>query len=174
MYKKYVVNDLVKIDPVDFDKDLKEVIIKRLNQRYQGKILEKNLILFAANPRNISDGIVIHNEDGLYFRLNFDLYVITFDLNEVIKGEITDTSDFGVFINLGPLEGLCHISQLGFSYYAHNPQEKAMIDKEDPNKKIKVGDKVLAKVVSISLKDKISKSKIGLTMRQPGLGVINE
>jgi len=175
MYKKITVNDLVRVDPKDFDKDLDEVILKRLNERYSGKIIKSlGLVLLAANPRNYSKGRVLHGDPGIYYRLDFDLYIFKPELNEVVKGEITDTAEFGAFIRIGALEGLCHISQLGFDYFAYNPQELAFVSKEDPNYKIKVRDKVLARIVGISLKESLKETKIGLTMRQVGLGVLND
>jgi DNA-directed RNA polymerase subunit E' len=89
MYKKITVNDLVRVDPKDFDKDLDEVILKRLNERYSGKIIKNlGLVLLAANPRNYSKGRVLHGDPGIYYRLDFDLYIFKPELNEVVKGEI--------------------------------------------------------------------------------------
>ena len=175
MYKKVTVNDLVRVDPRDFDKDLDEVVLKRLNERYSGKILKNlGLILLAANPRNYSKGHILHGDPGIYYRVDFDLYIFKPELNEVVKGVITDTAEFGAFVRIGALEGLCHISQLGFDYFAYNPQELAFVSKENPEVKIKVRDMVLARIVGISLKESLKDTKIGLTMRHVGLGVIND
>jgi DNA-directed RNA polymerase subunit E' len=41
---------------------------------------------------------------------------------------------------------------------------------KDSSKNLRVGDIVRARVVTVSMKDRVSTSKIGLTMRQPYLG----
>ena len=56
-------------------------------------------------------------------------------------------------------DGLVHISQISDKFIKH------------PSEAVAVGDIVKARVVSIDLNEKNPQdSKIGLTMRQPGLG----
>ncbi|MEJ2689238.1 MAG: 30S ribosomal protein S1 [Deltaproteobacteria bacterium] len=53
----------------------------------------------------------------------------------VIEGTITNITDYGVFIDLGGLDGLCHITDLSWGRVSH------------PSKLYKVGDKIKVKVL---------------------------
>jgi small subunit ribosomal protein S1 len=63
-----------------------------------------------------------------------------YKVGEIVEGEITGLTDFGVFIKFGKekLEGLIHISELDWQLI------------EDPADIVKVGDKVKAKILSIA------------------------
>jgi DNA-directed RNA polymerase subunit E' len=49
-------------------------------------------------------------------------------------------------------------------------QKNAQFVGRESNKVLKVGDLVQARIVTVSMKSRVSDSKIGLTMRQPYLG----
>ena len=63
-----------------------------------------------------------------------------------------------------------HVSQVTDDYINYDGKRGALIGKES-KKSLEEGNKVRARIVALSLKGKSSKeTKIGLTMRQPGLG----
>jgi small subunit ribosomal protein S1 len=70
-----------------------------------------------------------------------------YKIGDLVEGEITGITDFGVFMKFGKegLEGLIHISELDWQLI------------EDPADIVKVGEKVKAKIISI-VDDKISLS----------------
>ena len=88
-------------------------------------------------------------------------------MQEVVVGKIKDIADFGAFVSIGPIEGMVHISQ-AMDDYVSFAKDKVLTGKET-GRSLKVGDKVRARVIAVSYKD-VSNPKIGLTMRQPGLG----
>ena len=62
----------------------------------------------------------------------------TYQVGDILEGEITGTTDFGAFVRLpNGTEGLVHISEMDW----------ALVD--DPKSKFKVGDKVKVKVVEV-------------------------
>jgi DNA-directed RNA polymerase subunit E' len=77
---------------------------------------------------------------------------------------------FGAFVRFGPLDGLLHVSQImddRVNIDEHNQRLVGVETKRD----LKVGYKVRARIVSLSLSEISPRdSRIGLTMRQPGLG----
>jgi len=79
--------------------------------------------------------------------------------------------EFGAFCHIGPLDALIHMSQIMNDYVEVDVDSGRIVGKE--NKKIlRVGDPVRARVVALSLNELSAReSKIGLTMRQPALGV---
>lgn len=66
-------------------------------------------------------------------------------VGDVVKGVITGVIDFGAFVNVDGIEGLIHISEISWERV------------EDPNKYVKVGDTVEAKIIAID-KDRLSLS----------------
>ena len=68
-------------------------------------------------------------------------------IGEVFEGEVTRVEDYGAFVKLfGSVEGLCHVSRLGWSYIA------------SANDVVKVGDTLKVKVIEIDDKGKIKVS----------------
>jgi len=59
----------------------------------------------------------------------------TLQEDAVVKGTITNITDYGVFIDLGGLDGLCHITDLSWGRVSH------------PSKLYKVGDEIEVKVL---------------------------
>jgi DNA-directed RNA polymerase subunit E' len=73
-------------------------------------------------------------------------------------------------VEIGPLDGLLHISQITDEYISYDEKNAKLVTKET-GRTLGEGDKLRARLVAISLNERDpSDSKIGLTMRQPGLG----
>jgi DNA-directed RNA polymerase subunit E' len=70
---------------------------------------------------------------------------------------------------MGPMDGLVHISQLMDDYVSYDGKNGLFLGKET-KRTLKKGDKVRARIISISMNEQ---HKIGLTMRQIGLGSMN-
>lgn len=68
-----------------------------------------------------------------------------YTIGQVIKGEISGIVDFGAFITFDGIEGLVHISELGWQLV------------ESPANMVNVGDKVEAKIIAVE-NDKVSLS----------------
>lgn len=73
------------------------------------------------------------------------------DKERVFDGKITQILDFGAFVDLGGIEGMVHISNAGHGTI------------RDINERLKVGDKVKAKIIKIH--DKDGKQKISLSIK---------
>jgi len=56
---------------------------------------------------------------------------------EIISGTVQRITDFGVFVDIGGVDGLVHISQLSFEHVAH------------PSEVVNVGDEVKVKILSV-------------------------
>jgi DNA-directed RNA polymerase subunit E' len=88
-------------------------------------------------------------------------------MHEIITGKIKDIADFGAFITMGPIDGMIHISQTMDDFVSFAKDK--VLNGRDSNRALKVGDECRARVIAISYKDLLN-PKIGLTMRQAGLG----
>ncbi|MDR1819052.1 MAG: DNA-directed RNA polymerase [Methanobrevibacter sp.] len=171
MYYLSKIQDTVRIPPYKFEDPLEEVVIETLNETYNG-VLDKNLGLLVSvnNVEDIGEGKIIMGDGASYHDVVFDAIFYKPELQEIIKGHVIEISEFGAFVRFGPMDGLVHVSQVTDDYINYDGKRGALLGKES-NKVLEEGDDVRARIVAISLKGKTTKeTKIGLTMRQVGLG----
>ncbi|MFH1506381.1 MAG: DNA-directed RNA polymerase [archaeon] len=168
MFYKVQVNDHIRLPPDMFGEDLQQSIIAEIKKKYSGYISkELGLVIEVAGVQEIQDGIIIPGDGASYYRTIFDVYTFIPEMQEVVPGVIKDIADFGAFISIGPIEGMIHISQTMNDFVSFT-KDKVLQGKESKHS-LKVGDKCNARIIAVSYKD-MANPKLGLTMRQPGLG----
>ena len=87
-----------------------------------------------------------------------------------MKPYIVDLSfDFGAFIDIGPIDGMIHISQTMDDYVTFSKSN--VLAGKETKKNLKMKDNCRARIIAVSYKIP-NDPKIGLTMRQVGLGNI--
>lgn len=168
----YVVNakDRVRVPPQFFSMKLADAMTQILRDKYERRIdREAGLVLAIWNAKPSGEGIVIPGDGAAYYDVNFEMLTYAPQINEVIEAEVTEIVEFGAFLGLGPLEGLVHLSQIANDFLTYNKKTASFTGRES-KKAIKKGDMVLAKISTVSLKNTINETKIGLTMRPEGLG----
>lgn len=74
--------------------------------------------------------------------------VAQLEVGQVVKGVATGVVDFGIFVNVGGVEGLIHISEIAWDRV------------DSPAKYVKVGQEVEAKIIAID------RDKLSLSMKQ--------
>ncbi len=170
MFYVYTVRDTVRVPPRKISEDLKKAVLEELKDVYEGTVDEDmGVIVAILDVKEIGEGKIIWGDGGVYVDTVFDVLTFYPTLNEVVDGFITDITEFGAFARIGPLDGLIHVSQIMDDFVRYDPSVPAFIGKES-NRMLRIGDFVRARIVTVSLKDSIADTKIGLTMRQPGLG----
>ncbi len=170
MYKLLTVQDTVRIPPKRFNEDLKEVIKSEFANAYNGRIVKNaGVILGVIDVNDVSEGKIIMGDGAIYYDAKLDILVYRPVLNEVVEGTVTELAEFGAFVNFGPLDGLIHLSQITEDFMSYD-SKNSVIHGRETKKVLKIEDNVRARIVAISMKNSISDSKIGLTMRQPYLG----
>ena len=171
MYYMTTIEGTVRIPPYRFDEPLEDVAIETLNEEYIGQ-LDKNLGLMvgAFSIEEIGEGVLIMGDGAAYHNVVFNAIFFKPEQQEIVEGFVTDITEFGAFVRIGPMEGLVHVSQVTDDYINYDPRNSSLIGNES-KKILTEGDKIRARIVTLSLKGKtIKESKIGLTMRQPNLG----
>ncbi len=109
----------------------KDAIFVELKKLIDTKI---SVIVIAAEPKEQK---LIFSEKGLDSKDKAEL-VLSYEVGDVLDGEITGATDFGVFVKIGEnLEGLVHISEMDWALV------------EDPKSRFKVGEKVKVKVIEV-------------------------
>ncbi len=173
LFKLLEVKDIVRVDPSMFGEDLKSVVKIILNEKYNGYLDKDAGIVISVNEiKKIGTGKVLHGDGAAYYEVGLEMLTYKPEIQEIVYGEVVEILDFGAFIRIGPLDGLCHISQVMDDYVSLD-RKKGVLNGRDTNRVLKEGDKVRARVIAVSLKSASKTGKIGLTMRQPGLGKLD-
>ncbi len=171
MFYEIEIRSHVRVDPKHFNDDINDSIIKQLNNQFEmfiGK--ELGIAIGVSEVIEIGEGIIIPGDGGAYYDTKFKILTFKPELQEVCLGEITDITDFGAFINLGPIDGMIHIGQTMDDYVTFS--KSGLLAGKETKQNLKVKDLCKARVIAISYKN-IKEPKIGLTMRQPYLGALS-
>ncbi|MCS7097103.1 MAG: DNA-directed RNA polymerase [Candidatus Methanomethylicia archaeon] len=171
MYYIVKVRDVVRIPPKYFNQPLEKITLEILRNKYEGLIDNELGIIIAILTVDVSPyGRIVHGDGASYHHVTFEALAFIPTIQEVIEGEVIDVTDFGVFIRLGPVDGLIHVSQIMDDYIVYD-KRSGILQGKSTARTVKKGDIVRARIVTASLSKR--GVKIGLTMRQPFLGVLS-
>jgi len=161
------VEDYVRVDPKLFGLSTADAVEKQLKETYSnyynkeiGKVIEVIEIL------GVGEGVIIPGDGAAYYNSKFKLLAWKPELHELVYGTIAEITNFGAFIDMGLMKGMVHISQTMDDYVSFS-KTNTLVGKSG-KRSVKKGDLCIARIVAISHKG--DELKIGLTMRQPGLG----
>jgi DNA-directed RNA polymerase subunit E' len=171
MYYKMTLEDKVRVPPNRLGEDLVKVILNVLQEQLEGSITKEIGIYIAVTKvLNVGQGELIPGDGAVYYDVRFEALVLRLALQEVIEGQVVETTSFGAFISLGPIDAMLHVSQISDDYISYDEKNARLICQES-KRYIAVGDGLRGRVVALSLNEREPReSKIGLTMRQSGLG----
>ena len=171
MYRLVQMSDTVRIPPERMVDDLEATISKLVQQSFEGRLNKTHgITVLTTAVRPDGQGQVIHGDGAIYQKVAFDALVFKPDNQEVVDGIIAEVVEFGAFVHIGPLDALTHMSQVMNDFMTADVHNERLIGKET-GRTLEVGENVRARIVTASLNELSPReSKIGLTMRQPGLG----
>jgi DNA-directed RNA polymerase subunit E' len=171
MYRIVEVSDKIRVPPDKFGMKLEDAVKDSLEERLEGSI-DKNLgvILSVVSVEEIGEGTIWPGDGALYYPVNFKILTYFPEQHEVVKGEVIDVTEFGVFVRIGPVDGMVHVSQLMDDFVSYDPKNLMFTGKKT-KRRVKDKSLVLARVISVSMSD--DQYKIGLTTRQTGLGCLD-
>jgi DNA-directed RNA polymerase subunit E' len=165
MYEIITLKDKIRVEPAKLEEDRKEATTEIIRKNYIGRVIEdKALIIGLIGIDSITEGIIIPNDASIYYDTVFRMLAYLPTLHETIKGQIIDVSEIGAIVNIGPIDGLVHISQTMDDFVDFS---KNALTGRRTKTMVKTGDTVLASIIAVSTKGIM---KVGLTMRSPGLG----
>jgi len=161
------VEDYVRVEPKLFGLPTLEAISNQLIETYK-EYYDKEIgnVLAVIEVIEVGEGIIIPGDGAAYYNSKFKLLVWKPELQELVYGTISEITSFGAFIDMGVMRGMIHISQTMDDYVSFS-KANSLLGKAS-KRALKSGDACLARIVAISHKGE--EPKIGLTMRQPGLG----
>jgi DNA-directed RNA polymerase subunit E' len=163
------VEDYIRVEPKLFGLPTREAVEAQLKESYTDHYdNELGFVIAVTGVDGIEEGIIIPGDGAAYYKSNFKLVVWKPEMQELVFGNIAEITNFGAFIDLGAAQGMIHISQTMDDYVSFS-KTNTLIGKAN-KRSLKKGDACIARIVAISYK--MGDPKIGLTMRQPGLGKI--
>jgi DNA-directed RNA polymerase subunit E' len=170
MFYKVTLKDTARIPPRSFGMPIKEAIISQLKTKYES-FISKNLgiVIDVLDVHTNSEGIIIPGDGAAFYDVEFEVLAFRLELQEVVTGRILDIADFGAFMNIGPVEGMIHVSQTMDDFVSVSD---GVLQGRDSNRALKSADLCRARVIAVSFKDLLN-PKFGLTMRQPNLGKLD-
>jgi DNA-directed RNA polymerase subunit E' len=170
MYNSYTIKDTFELSPENFGKDIESVAESVLQRKYEGMVdKEMGIIITVFSVKNISDGIIYPGDPNTHHNAEFNVLAFMPRVDEIVVGEVTDVTDFGAFVRIGPMEGLVHVSQIAGEFLSFDRKTQTFVSKQGKIS-LKKGDVVYAKVSTVSMKKSIKDSKIALSMKHEGLG----
>ncbi|MFQ6107143.1 MAG: DNA-directed RNA polymerase [Thermoplasmata archaeon] len=163
--------EVVRIPPEGLGEDIDELARELARTTFEGKITtDKSYTLLATGIERLDEGRIVHGDGAVYQKVAFDAIVLRPLLQEVVDGTVCEVMKFGAFVRFGPLDGLLHISQVMDDRVDVDVENQRLIGK-DTKRDLRRGDKVRVRIVAASINERSPReSKIGLTMRQQGLG----
>jgi DNA-directed RNA polymerase subunit E' len=171
MYVIASKEDVVRIPPNLLGEDFDKLSERLTQESFQNKVEgDGSYTVLVKDITPMGEGRIIHGDGAVYQRVKFDALMFRPMLHEVVEGSVCEILKFGAFVRFGPLDGLLHISQIMDDRIDVDVDGRRLLGK-DTKRELRLGDSVRARVVSLSINERSPReSKIGLTMRQPGLG----
>jgi len=157
MYYKTKVKDYVRLS-----------LTQEIKKKYSGYISQElGFVIDVTGVDTVGQGIILPGDGSAHYSVEFTLLTFKPEMQEIVLGKITNVADFGAFINIGPVEGMIHISQTMNDFVSFG--KDGVLSGKNSKHALKAGDICRAKIIAVSYKD-LTNPKIGLTMRQEGLG----
>jgi len=161
------IEDYVRVEPRFFGLETEKAVENQLIETYSEYHSEEfGESIGVISVENVGEGIIIPGDGAAYYNSEFKLLVWKPEMHEVVYGIINEITNFGAFIKLGVMQGMIHVSQTMEDFVSVS-NTNTLLGKST-KKVLKRGDQCMASIIGISYKG--DQPKIGLTMRQPGLG----
>jgi DNA-directed RNA polymerase subunit E' len=170
MYRIVTVEDSIRVPPEKLSENVKEAVKESIVEQMEG-VLDPRLgvVLDCFSVEKVGEGHIVAGDPGVHYTTRFKLLTFKPEVHELSFGEVIDNTEFGSFVRIGPMDGLIHISQLMDDFVSYDNKNSVFLGKES-KRSLKEKDLVRARIISVSFGKE--ENKIGLTMRQPGLGAM--
>lgn len=167
MYAMLGLKSNIRVPPNLLGKKLKEAITSAIQKEFIGYIGKEGVFLAVTKVNDIGEGTIIPGDGAIYYETTFEMLIYKPILQEVVDGFISEITEFGTFVRIGPIDGLIHVSQVMDDYVSYS--DTGVLAGKESKRVLKSKDLVRARIIAVSLKS-LKGAKLGLTMRQPGLG----
>ena len=170
MFQIIEVEDVVRVEPLDFSETLNKMAEKVLKLKYESTLSpDFGYVVLIIGVKADKVGKILPSDGATYHTVNFKLLTYLPKLQEVVEGDVVEITDFGAFIRIGPTDALLHLSQIT-DEYLNSDVRQGLITAQQSNRVINVGTRMRVRVTALRLARGSSMGKIGVTCRQPFLG----
>lgn len=171
MYRVMTVEDKIRVPPTKLSMKVKDAVKESIADQMEGVINpDIGVVLSVISVEEVGEGKIVAGDPGVFYDTKFKLLTYKPEMNELVHGEVIDNTEFGSFVRIGPMDALVHISQLMDDFVSYDSKDSLFLGKES-KRTLKEGDLVRARVIAVSFGKE--ENKIGLTMRQNGLGALH-
>jgi len=173
LWRIITVEDYVRIPPSRFGEPLDKVAYEQLKARYEGKVERDVGVFVKILSLEVSrKGIITFGDGATYHKVKLRVLVFTPLNNEIVEGDVVETTEYGAFVRIGPVRGLLHKTQMMSDNIVLYDKASGTFIGEKTKRKLSKGDIVRVRIVSVSyvLTSTGLGLRIGLTARQPFLG----
>ena len=161
------VEDYVRVEPKLFGKPTAQAVEEQLRETYKEYYDEElGNVVSVIEILKVGEGVIIPGDGAAYYNSKFKILTWKPELQELVFGTIAEITNFGAFIDMGGMQGMIHISQTMDDFVSFS-KANSLLGKSS-KRSLKSGDLCIARIVALSHRG--DDPKIGLTMRQPGLG----
>ncbi len=168
MFYAVKVKDHIRVPPSMFNLTKREAVLENIKTSYENYISrELGFVVNVLEVGSIKEGVIVPGDGAGYYETEFELLTFKPEMNELVLGKVRDITDFGAFLDMGGTEGMVHISQSMDDFVSFS-KDKVLQGRKTAHT-LKVGDRCKARIIAVSYKD-LNNPKIGLSMRQEGLG----
>ena len=169
MFSISTLTDVVRIPPKLFGESLKKAAITILKEKYESMINpELGYVIMILDVKVENMGKILSGDGGTFHKVEFNSLTFYPKLQEIVRGEIVEITDFGAFVRIGATDALLHLSQV-MDDYLKSDVKSGMILANQSGRTLKIGSTLRARITAVSL-GKTAAMKIGITCRQPFLG----
>ncbi len=163
------IEDHVRVEPKLFGLPTMEAVDQQLHETYKDYYdKEMGRAISVIDVLEVGEGTLIPGDGAAYYKTRFTMLIWKPEMQELVYGIISEITNFGAFMNLGAMRGMIHISQTMEDYVSFSKSN--VLTGKSTKRSLKQGDLCMARIIAISHKG--NEPKLGLTMRQPGLGKI--
>ena len=112
MFYLLKVEDHVRVEPKHFGLATQEAIEQQLNDSYVDSVTkELGYVISVVGVDDVEEGVIIPGDGAAYYKSVFKVLVWRPELHELVYGTISEITNFGAFIQMGPAQGMIHVSQ---------------------------------------------------------------
>jgi len=164
--------DTVRIPPERLSEDYESACKEIAQETFEGTMHDNIMIVLDKGIKLLGEGRMVYGDGAVYQKVEYESLSFEVRDKEVINGFVCEVVKFGAFVRFGPLDGLIHISQITTERIDVDLANQRLVAAESKRFQ-KIEDEVRARIVSVAINESSPReSKIGLTMKQPGLGKI--
>ena len=115
MYSIVEREDTIRI-PAEYIREgqsLVDHIDSLANDAFEGRFdVDENYTVLTFDHKPVGRGRIIHGDGAIYQAVSFKALLFNMENNEVVDGYVSDVSEYGAFVRIGPVEALLHKSQI--------------------------------------------------------------